>query len=309
MPFAAKGSPGGFPQLISMARALGDYSSVRKWYGTKGEEYAIQRMQNRLLGRMGGKFTGAVKAHFGLFGMVAFAEFLAFFKGWIQHKAARPTWVGTNCRYALLIDQGWHDPRPNAKNPTHPPTFYFTGAIAEARSGKNKAFSGIFKTPNFAPRGSGLGGRLTGARSGLYEGQKFIGDFRAFVTGDIVGRSIRREAGRGIAGFFWGTLRNPHKNVLEPLAYQIAMGARRNLKTKNINDTGTLSASITIGSSEMDLIERSLAQARSHMQRRGIMNEWHKRMDVSKSGLSTPLAEFDTSQHATSIQFVPMPKS
>ncbi len=284
-------SPGGVPEILSAAKILGDTSTIRKFYGARGEEMAVQRMMNRLLGRLGGKTTGMVKAHFGLFGMIALAEFLTFFKGWINFKSAQPVWVGSIANYASYIDNGWVNPNTGK---VYEPSSFFTQAVFDTVQGRgeNKAFKNLFKIPSFVNKSGGLR-----TRAGLYEGQKFVSDFHGFFTGDIVGRSVRREAGRGIASFFWGTLRDPHKNILEGMAQEVVRRSRHNLLHASVDwvedgvieDTGVLRASMAYGVGEDQFIQNSWKQARTQMARAGTTHLETKKLDISKSGASAPM--------------------
>jgi hypothetical protein len=284
-------SPGGAPELRGLAGLLGDTSTIKKFYGPKGEEMAVQRLQNRALGRMGGKATGMVKAHFGLWGMIALAEFLAFFKGWIQFKASREVWVGTLANYASYIDGGWVDTHSGR---IMEPSRFFSKAVQDVVEGRssNKAFSNLFKPPAFIDKRGNV--RL---RAGLYEGQRFVSDLHGFYTGDIVGRAGRREAGRGIASFFWGTLRNPKRNILEGMAAEVVRNARRNLLNSDvewapdgeIKDTGMLIASMAYGVGEEEFIHKSWQQARVALSRAGKTHLEAQKLDISKSGRSAEL--------------------
>jgi len=256
---------------------------------------AVQRAINRVLGRMGGKTTGFVKASFGLWGMIALAEFLTFFKGWLNVKSAQTVWVGSLANYASYIDKGWHDPRTGK---VYEPSMFFTKAVQDmmASRGENKAFKNLFKVPSFV----GAHGNIR-ARAGLYEGQKFVSDFHGFFTGDIVGRAVRREAGRGIASFFWGTLRDPKRNILEGMAQEVVRNARRNLLNASvgwaedgkIEDTGMLRASMAYGVGEEEFIQKSWNQARVALSRVGKTHLEAKKLDVSKSGRSAELVGDD----------------
>lgn len=278
-------SPGGVPEIISLARKLGDFSSVYS-YAAQGNARAItRRVQNKILGRAGGKSFGFMKATFGVVGMVAFAEFLHLLKQYIAVKSSEPIWLGTMADYATEINEGFTD----LGGKHHPARPFWDKAIltAEHVRSKSRVFTGYFKPPaiDLSERGGGvtIGSATAGTRAGLYEGQKFIGDIQAFARGDIA-RIARREAGRETASFFWGTLSEKTRNPLEKFARIAVREARKNCTDMGILDKGVLRASITYGLTEFQFKQNSLAMAVAQMRKEGIEHEFLHRMDVMSTG-------------------------
>lgn len=254
-------SPGGSPELVGLARSLGDISSIKKFYGSdKAEEMIVNRVRNRIIGRIGGRTFSAVKGAAGLFGMVALAEFLTVLRGWVEFEASTPMWAGNAAVYASNINFGFTD----LNGTTHPAQPFFSKALSDAVENKygNKSLRNLFAPPMFV----NAKGKAR-VRSGIYESGRFVSDWRGFWSGDIVGRAVRRETGRVAAGFFWQTLRDPRKNVLGELALETVRAARRNIRAMDLYDTGLLWSANAAGSDEDEMLSHGAEQAIEHMQR------------------------------------------
>lgn len=236
------------PEVNRLARLMGDASSL--------VNDPTQRVVNRAVGRSAGKLFGFANANFGVFGMIATAQFFLVLKEVINlqtAQAAGAVHVGSAAKYAMLYHEG--------------------STSAPARPFLEMALK---QTPFRVSNKRGRLARIYSVRSGVYEGQKFIDDFAGFWRGDLMGRMSRREAGRQIAGFFWGSLRlgaeTKRPNILENWLERVALQARKNVKLMG-EDTGSLRASITTGYDDDDLSNKSREKMISHMQRIGIVDE------------------------------------
>ncbi len=240
-------SLGNVPEITILARIAGDFSSLAgsgKGIGPR------RRLINRGVGRAAGKVFGFANANFGVFGLIATAQFFAILKDVINLQTAQSAgdlYIGSVCNYATEYHNGTSN--------------------MQARPFLKMALNG---TPVRAPGG---GFRVpTSLRGGLYQGQKFISDFAAFFRGDLIGRLSRREAGRNIASFFWGSLRlgaeTKRPNILEGYANRVVAQSRRNIRTMG-EDTGTLRMSIATGFDRAEVSRKSFFQASNWLASKG----------------------------------------
>lgn len=240
-----KGLFAGVPAYVKPARGLGDFSSVRSL------DTAVRRDINRLTGKVaGGSFAAANTTRFGVFGMIATAQFFSILKQVIQLQTVEAQGtlnIGTVMDYA---DDYEHGGITGAARP------FFLTAIKQTPFRASK--SNIIKYP-------------TSLRSGLYEGQKFHDDFAGFFRGDSINRIGRRTLGREISGF-WGSLRlgasEGAPNILEGYAKRIIVQARKNVKIMG-QDTGTMRASLTHGFGSKEMSDNSRERALKHINRGG----------------------------------------
>ena len=309
----------GVPNVNRVARMFGDVSSL----GGASSAYSLieNRAKNRVLGRMAGTSMGLAKSYFGVFGLLAFAQFMGYLKDLTNAANSTEYWVGNMTRYAGWVDRGF----VHAWNHlAYPPTYFYRDAVAKATNDvfRSNAFTG-YGTGAFSGKASPskiLGARsgreaMWRTRTGIYEGQKFLGDMYGFLSGDAVGRVARREAGRATTSFIWGALINP-QNLFLKLATQTQANARRNIKNypstskktwglsqaaqsdplaaeilssfpkrqRVIYDTGLLWATMAIGPTEHEMISASVNQARSYANKIGKSSDWlDGRMSWNKS--------------------------
>lgn len=281
-------SAGGLPEVTFLARSLGDYSSIKggitqaidfgkiNMHG-KNINPLAERMRNRIAGRAGGLVLGKANAWMGLWGMVAVAQGIAVVQSLIQIHAAKETWVGSMVNYAQAVDKGHAGPVPVAA------TNFFSDAVKTATQNRfGSSFgSGFMAIPKMGSRGN----VVSRARGGLYSGQKFIGDFGSLLRGDIGSRIIRKEAGRQVASFFWGTLSDPKQNVLKSFGYDIAKEARRNISKQQLIDTGALYASIAVSDlGRVVFIEKSIRQTAARLLQVGQSQMLQGKIDSSPVG-------------------------
>lgn len=251
------GLSAGVPAYVLPARAMGDFSSV-----LKGPGAAISRDVNRLAGKVaGGAFAAANTSRFGVFGMIATAQFFSILKQVVQLQIAEEAGaihMGTVMMYGGYYENG--SPGIRARP-------FMEDAI------KSTPFRASRAKRSAIP---------SGLRSGLYFGQKFQDDFAGFYRGDTINRIGRRELGREISGF-WGALRlgadTEAPNILEGFAKRIIRKSKTNI-TKMGQDTGTLRASMTYGFGSQEMSEKSRALAMEHISAGGHhLKRTHKVLD------------------------------
>ena len=212
------------PEITTLARLMGDTSSV-----FKSDDFGVQRIVNRGVGRFAGKSFGAVKASFGLFGMIATAQFFSMMNKLVKIQTAEvggPVYVGS-----VAIHASWYE---NGVNNV---------------PGRPALTTAILETPVELSRRRGF--RFPkNLRSGIYDGQKLVSTFASFARGDIIQRAGRAEAGREITAFFFGTLRlggdTRRPNFVEAYAKRVVTAARKNVKEMG-QDTGLLRSSYAHG--------------------------------------------------------------
>lgn len=221
----------GIGTIYRIGRGLGDTSSL---FG--GGASISARGSRRIMGKTVGRFQGGLN----VFGLIMWAEFLSFLRHEIEMDAAKPFWVGSFAQYAAAIENGFNSSLGGGRFVPGRP--YFAPAIKMAQAGAEGAPLSL----------TGSGG--SGARSGLYEGGKYVSSIKAFARGDVAGRYARIGAGRESSKFFWGTLRDPERNVVEGFVEQI----RRHAKKLVPVDKGVLRASIQVGATEADLKKNSV---------------------------------------------------
>jgi len=240
---------GGVPGITKYARQLGDYSSIKR------RERMPFRAFNRMVGRSGGKAIHFAQASFGVVGLVAVAEFFHFMKRIVNLRASGPVWFGSMTNYAMWVDRGWTHP---ASGTQVAPVAYFTKALKQAED-EISAYGGGFRRPRLAGKHASAETKI---RTGIYEGQKFLGDLGQFYRdaspSGIAGRFIRREAGRQSSGFLFSALKEK-KNPIEKYVILVLKHAKSNLKGHI--DTGLLRASLAMGTTENDFVMNSINQA------------------------------------------------
>jgi hypothetical protein len=123
------------------------------------------------------------------------------------------------------------------------------------------------------------------SRSGLYEGNRYVGDIKAFAKGDILGRGARRMAGRASASFFWGTLMRPGNNPVHAFMEMVRMQVRRNIKEMALIDTGVLRESFMLGDTLEEALENSRKAIIDRLGKKGRIHERARRiMQEAKTG-------------------------
>lgn len=222
----------GVSRIFGIARTLGDTSSLMS--GSVGG-----RVERRVVGRGVSKIF-----QMNVFGLIMWAEFFAFLNGAIQVAAAKDVWVGTVVPYAAGYEFGFANP---VGRRTRRP--YFFDAVAQMQ--QEFRFGG-------SRGGAGL---LSVSRSGVYSQGRFLADIRSVARGRVVARGIRRVAGREASKLFWGSLRNPQRNILHAQANRIITLARRNVRGQELIDTRALLMSIQQGDSFTQMRTRSLTEA------------------------------------------------
>ena len=284
-------SAGGLPEITFIARALGDYSSIKKGVGMAASQRGFtkknplrMRVKSRVLGRGAGFITSKAQSWMGLWGLVAVAQGLALVQNLIQVQAAKETWMGSMVNYSQAVERG------HAGVVSQPPTYFFSRAIAEASAAR---FGGSFGKGMFQMPAAGKRGNvITRARTGLYSGQRFIGDFGSLWRGDIASRVVRRETGRQVASFFWGTLSDPKQNILRSYAYDVVRAARRNIRDHSpepLIDTGALYASLAVSDvSRAMFIENSIRQTAEELQKKGLSRLLRTKIDFGSVGGGGP---------------------
>jgi hypothetical protein len=179
------------------------------------------------------------------------AEFLNFLRHEIEKDAAKAYWVGSFAQYAAAIEKGFTSSLTGTAVPPQP---YIGPAIRMAQAQHQGGGPNIFTSHG------------TGVRAGLYEGGKFVSTIKAFYRGDVVGRVARVGAGREASKFFWGTLRDPEKNIVEGFMNDVKRFAKKVVPV----DKGVLKASIQTGATEYDLKRRSVQAGLNRVELMGL---------------------------------------
>lgn len=230
-------------------------SSIRRVAQVMGDTSSLQGGGGGLAGRAGRRMFGAQLGGFqgglSVFGLIMYAEFLVYLKNLIDDKASKDVYLASTATYAAAWELGHYNEflASIGGNPWVSPKPYFFRAPLEVQN-PSSAFT-AFEMPRI-PKAS---------RSGLYEGQRYVGDIRAFASGDIIGRGARRAAGRASASFFWGTLMKPGNNPVWHFMLMVQKQVRRNIREVGLVDTGALKESFQLGLS----LEEALAKSRTAM--------------------------------------------
>ena len=222
--------------ITRYGRALGDWSAI------KNPANVPQRfLVNRPIGWAGGRVVGGSKKAFGMIGLVAVAEFFSGLSRSMKYNAARDIYFGSMASYAMWVDRGWTLPASGLDVPPYP---FFSAAVEKKQS--EMLGLGGFKPPYKMP--SPGSSAKTKVRSGVYEGQKFLGDmgqfFRDASLGGLGGRFLRRTAGRQVSGFLFNSLK-ARQNPMYVFVKEVLKEAERNLDGKD--NTGILRASLAMG--------------------------------------------------------------
>lgn len=219
----------GLSNIYRVGRYMGDASSLFR------SEGGIDPFATRIGHRVGGKGVGRFQGGLSIFGLIMWAEFLNFLRHEVEKDTAKPYWVGTFATYAAAIENGFTSNLHGARAVAAQPYLMPAVKMVSAQYGGGGP--------------SLLSAHGTGLRSGLYEGGKFISTIQGFARGDVVGRVARVSAGRESSKFFWGTLRDPERNIVEGFMESIKAQAKKLVPV----DTGTLRASIQTGATEEEL--------------------------------------------------------
>lgn len=219
-------------QIFEGAETLGDASSLRSFGAGKA------RVKSRIIGKGAGMALGGLN----VWGLIMWAQFFNFLNNQIRADASKPMVVGTFASYAAGYEYGFTNP-PGSYIENQPRPFFWP-AVKEVR---NKMFKG--QGPQIPKR--------VGARSGLYQGGQFALDMKNLVNGNIGQRAVRRGAGAETSAFFWGSLMNPDKNVMESFVKLIVRQARKNVESQGLKDTGALKNSITWAEDFNELKQKS----------------------------------------------------
>lgn len=222
--------------ITRYGRALGDYSAI-----TNPANVPQRFLVNRPIGFAGGRMVGGAKRYFGLIGLVAVAEFFSGLSRSMKYNAAKEVYFGSMASYAMWVDRGWTHPASGLDVPPYP---YFSAAVERKQS--EMLGLGGFNAPYKLPS-PGSSAR-TKVRSGVYEGQKFLGDFGQFYRdasfGGMGQRLLRREAGRQVSGFLFNSLK-ARQNPMIKFVEEVLKEAKLNLA--NHERTGILKASLAYG--------------------------------------------------------------
>lgn len=262
------------PSITRIARVLGDTSAISK------PANVPRRFLNRGVGFLGGRLVGVGKKHFGLLGLVAIAEFFSGLQTAMRYQQSSPVWFGSMCNYAEWVDGGWTHHTSGLQVPPNP---YFTAALKEVQA-KDLGAGGF----RFGPKLPGANASInTKVRSGVYEGQKFLGDMGQFYKDSSLSglgsRFVRRETGRQVSGFLFNSLRQK-RNPMEIFATRVLTKAKRNLE--GFERSGMLRASLAWGFTEFDFIQASIQQAERAGARAGMTDAQIHNKLVTKTNVS-----------------------
>lgn len=220
-------------QILRGAEALGDFSSFK-----------TGKVPTRIKHKVVGGTAGKAQASMGVIGLVFGAQFFNFLYTAVRAAAAEEMWVGTVVNYAAGYEYGWANPRPPGK--VQRP--FFRPGIRDALAERSSA--SVSPVPN-----------VKDLRSGLYEGSQFLADARSLAAGDPIGRALRRRAGAATTRFFWGALLNPDANILAGFAKLIRRFVRKNIRKRELIETGALLMSVEIGGSLKEMQRNSVMGA------------------------------------------------
>jgi hypothetical protein len=243
----------GIPEITRYGRFLGDWSALNN------PAMVPQRfLFNRPVGHAGGRIVGGAKKYFGVIGLIAVAEFFSALQTRMRYVASTDIYLGSMANYAEWVDRGWTHPSSGTQVEPWP---FFTAAVKEVQA--EDLGAGGFTLNPFSRTMKATTNQTT-IRTGVYEGQKFLGDLGQFAKdaslGGLGGRFLRREAGKQVSGFLFNSLR-AKQNPTVVLAERILTKADRFLIGKQ--DTGILKASLAYGETMKDFEDRSIKQIRS----------------------------------------------
>lgn len=240
----------GIKGAFQTARFLGDTSSLSKGYDS---------VAARVGRRVGGRGLGKMSAGMTIANLFIWAEFLQFMRQAIEGMNAKPVYVVTMMRYAWGYNKGFKTIPTSPKRPGPPGFGFWDKGVEAAVRGDESSSSG-------GRAGSGVGIN----RSGIYQGGRYMADIRSVYKGDVAGRFARRTAGAETSRFFWGTLANPDRNVMEVFAKRAVKNIRRNIRDIGLVDTGALAMSVQWGNSIEEAREKSRNAAISKLNSAGI---------------------------------------
>lgn len=210
----------GLSRIFQTARLFGDASSLR------GGARATGRRVGR---RAAGRFLGKSLFGMNIFGLIMWAEFFTWLRNAVELAAGKDFWVGTVLAYAPGYEFGFTNPVGQRR---HRPFFF----DARDRVLTERTFGSRLRAQP-----------ISGSRSGIYAGGRFLADIRSVANGRIVARAGRRAAGAAASRFFWGTLAHPDRNIFELMARRTQMLARENIQAQGLIDSGALWESIQTG--------------------------------------------------------------
>lgn len=223
--------------VFTVGRALGDTSSA-----TRGVSGVRARIRRRAFGRV---FQRGL-ARMGIFGLIAWAEFLDFIRDAIRSQRNEPVWIASGLPYAQYIEKGF-----TAPNGRHIPGKHVFKKAARRAENDLGRFN-----PKALP--------VSGVRSGVYAGGRYLADVRSVAKGTVGRRLARRGAGASVTRFFFGTL-GSDANPSEQVAVEIAKRVREEIRRQGIKDTGAYLNSIAIGETKAEAREESLKKAKKYL--------------------------------------------
>ena len=243
----------GIADVTRYARGLGDVSAI-------GNPAMVPQrfLINRPIGWAGGRVVGSAKKYFGVIGLIAVAEFFSALARSVKYNASQDVYFGSMASYAMWVDRGWTHPESGTSVAPYP---FFSAAVQQAQAEMMGlgGFSSPYNLRAFNPN-SGYSPK-TRIRSGVYEGQKFLGDFGQFYKDSSLsgmgGRVVRREAGRQVSGLLFNSLK-ARKNPMIPFVEKVLKYASRNLEGKE--RSGILKASLAYGMSMEEFEDNSIKQ-------------------------------------------------
>lgn len=239
----------GLPYIFRTARLLGDKSSLQRGFSD-----LPRRAQMRVVGRAAGKFQAGLSVH----NLIIYAQFIRWVREAVEDKYKKPVYVVNPMKYAPLYEAGFPPGFQTTRMKGPPGYRFWSDAIVQTFS-----FSG--------GGGSKKAPQLKFNRSGLYIAGRFAADIRAIYKGKMVARLARRSSGRELTRFFWGTLRNPKRNVFETLAARFVANVRRNIRNADggpLVDTEAMVMSTQMGSTVEEALAKGRAKAYEKLRRR-----------------------------------------
>lgn len=235
----------GLPYIFRTARLLGDKSSLQR-----GFHDVPRRARMRVVGRAAGKFQAGMSVH----NLIIYASFIRWMRESIENAYKKPVYVVNAMRYAPLYESGF-PPGYQTTRMRGPPGYRFWA-------------SGLEETLNPMNDPSAQIPKLKLNRAGLYIGGRFAADIKAIYRGRITDRLARRASGREVTKFFWGTLRNPTRNVVEVIAKRFVANVRRNIRGFDLVDTLAMTMAVQMGDSIEDALAKSRSKAYEKLRKR-----------------------------------------
>jgi hypothetical protein len=239
-----------------------------------------------MLGRAAGRAAGAMNMYMGMWGLVMWAQGIAYIRQMVENGAKKDYYLGTTATYAEPWETGHTNTWTGKSMPARP-------TYGPALDLYRRVQLGTAVLPGLSTRVTKrMPNPTTTMRSGLYSMGKFQTTIKRFYRGDIGGRIATQMAGAESTRFIWGVLRNPNKNVNEIAAKTVRRIIRSYIIGQSLYDTGALFLSWETGPDEKIMRYRSqlmshkaIGEYSIHLGRNLNEDDWARKFDPEGTAL------------------------